>query len=356
MPASLIPQKINVRTYSALFRRVKETLLEGQRSIEAQKVRTYWDTGRLIQTHILQNNGRADYGANVMVRLSDDLDVSKDVLHRCVKFYGLYPDLRKVATSPQLRWSHYQELISIPDDKARSRLESAIGKSGLSISEVRSRKMAGRAAEDAEVSETTHYPLSTIPSATLLTPLQGTLYTYQVFKRKVLSAGTSELVLDLGFSNYRDVEALTGFSTGDIVESRPKADRDVLRQQNGGYRLVKGVRTSKDLYTYQAYVEKVVDGDTLKVHIDLGFATWTRQTLRLHGIDCPEMKTKDGDAAKAFVQSYLKEASQIILRSSRSDKYDRYLADIFIPHGDGTEDIYLNNLLLEQGHAEQWEP
>ena len=72
----------------------------------------------------------------------------------------------------------------------------------------------------------------------------------------------------------------------------------------------------------------------------------------MRGIDCPEVGTKDGDAAKAFVQSLLKEASQIILRSSRSDKYDRYLADVFIPT-DGTEDIYLNNLLLEHGHAQR---
>jgi endonuclease YncB( thermonuclease family) len=120
------------------------------------------------------------------------------------------------------------------------------------------------------------------------------------------------------------------------------------------YKLRTTERTQKDLYTYNALVERVVDGDTLKVHVDLGFGQWTRQTLRLRGLDCPEVGTRDGDAAKAFVQSYLKEASQIVIRSSKSDKYDRYLADIFIPQDKG-EDIYLNDLLLEKGQAERWE-
>ena len=34
------------------------------------------------------------------------------------------------------------------------------------------------------------------------------------------------------------------------------------------------------LFTYQAYVERVVDGGTLLVQVDLGFGLWTRQYLR----------------------------------------------------------------------------
>ena len=104
----------------------------------------------------------------------------------------------------------------------------------------------------------------------------------------------------------------------------------------------------------QGTVERVIDGDTLKVRLDLGFDIFTRHTLRLRAIDCPEMDTKAGQEAKAFVQSYIKEAQRIIVRSSRADKYDRYLADIFIPTGNepnADTDIFLNNLLLEQGQA-----
>ncbi len=74
------------------------------------------------------------------------------------------------------------------------------------------------------------------------------------------------------------------------------------------------------------------------------------------------------------MQSYIKEAQRIVVRSSRSDKYDRYLADVFVPaptllleNGTNTpraqqgragvstseakKDVYLNNLLLENNHA-----
>ena len=110
---------------------------------------------------------------------------------------------------------------------------------------------------------------------------------------------------------------------GDIVESRPRDD---------AYRFARVEATAKDLYTYNAFVERVLDGDTLKVRFDLGFNTWTRQTLRLRGLDAPELDTKEGQTAKTFVQSYIKEAQQIIVRSSRSDKYDRYLAESFFRH------------------------
>jgi len=33
--------------YSNLLKRVRETLLDGQRRIDAQRVRTYWETGRI---------------------------------------------------------------------------------------------------------------------------------------------------------------------------------------------------------------------------------------------------------------------------------------------------------------------
>lgn len=83
----------------------------------------------------------------------------------------------------------------------------------------------------------------------------------------------------------------------------------------------------------------------------LGFDLEHRGTLRLRGIDAPEMTSKAGEAARAFVLSHLREADTIIIYTSRSDKYDRYLADVFTT-GEGGG-MFLNNLLLEHGHARQ---
>ena len=141
---------------------------------------------------------------------------------------------------------------------------------------------------------------------------------------------------------FRNIPSWSSLSKGDFV----------------GVNFKKKSASAKDLYTYQAVVEKVIDGDTIKVRMNLGYDDSYREVLRLRDIDAPELDTKEGQDAKAFVQSHIKEAQMIIVRSSRSDKYDRYLADIFIPSSGESRavngDLYLNNLLLEKGYAKRW--
>ncbi|NTV29876.1 MAG: hypothetical protein HGA80_07335, partial [Candidatus Omnitrophica bacterium] len=306
MAKTLSLKQTDVRTYPALFRRVKETLLEGRRRIEAEKVRTRWDAGRLIQTHILANQERAEYGAEVVPRLARDLGVSSDLLYRCRKFFLAYPDLKILATRPEFSWSHYKTLISVSDDRTRSTLDALAQKGGWSSRELAARIKADAAGKSSAGNGQPPDPLDPRPASrgSRLTPLRGKLYTYRVLKPRMLaSSDESPLLLDLGFEVTRDVEPrlLSQFADGDIVASVPKDD---------AYRFAKAERTAQDLYTYNAYVERVVDGDTLKVRLDLGFGVRVRQTLRLRGIDCPELKTKAGDAAKAFVQSILKESDR----------------------------------------------
>lgn len=353
MPGTSVAANVDVSTYPALFRRVNETLLDGQRRIESQKIQTYWDTGRLIQTHILKNKDRAEYGAEVIGRLAEDLGTSRSVLTRCVQFFLKYPRSRIGAVPHPLSWGQYQELFSVSDDRERARLEEAIIKGGLSIEEIRARKKTLRSKDDLDASllragSPAADPVSgAVCPVPALVPSRGELYTYQIRKRKVLSVGTGELVVDLGFSIVHNVEprVLSHFFAEDIVESVPQ--EDACRFSRSG-------RTSKDLYTYKALIEKVVDADTLKVYVDLGFDIWVRQTLRLRGIDAPEVGTKAGDEARAFVRSLLKEADEIVICSSRSDKYDRYLADVFIPRAVG-EDIFLNSFLLQKGLAVRYD-
>ena len=279
--------------------------------------------------------------------------------------------------------------MAVSDDKKRAFFEKAAARNAWSVPELAARIKQERPA-DAEFRATGPKRRETSPSFLargperkakdneLLTPLRGTLYTYRLVKRpQVALEKESGLLLDLGFGDFRSVDPrlVSALREGDIVESRPKED---------AYKFYKGARTAKDLFTYAAFVEKVIDADTLKVRFDLGFDQWRRETLRLRGIDAPEMDTKEGQAAKAFVQSYIKEAQRVIVHSSRSEKYGRYLADVFVPslqsdqrkamnasrrpkgeagassipqgeESDPGTDIYLNNLLLEHGHAKRWE-
>ena len=337
----LLVKKLKITTpsdYNTLLRRVKETLVEGQQRIEAERVRTYWETGHLIFTHTLEHKERADYGDQVLDKLADDLQVHVSLLRRCVQFREKYPKLPIHAARREFTWTHYRQLMTVPDDKKRTLLEEAVSRNSWSTYELAERIKSGKFKPESESSR------QPTVSKSLLTPLRGELYTYRLVTRPTLGAGEkSGLLVDCGFGFFRDIESR--WAEGDIVRSRPSED---------AYKFSKIDATAKDLFTYAAFVEKVIDGDTLKVRLDLGFESWTRQVLRLRGIDCPEVDTKAGAEAKAFAQSYVKEAQQIIVRSSRSDKYDRYLADVFIPTGsepDAATDIFLNNLLLERGHA-----
>ena len=49
-----------------------------------------------------------------------------------------------------------------------------------------------------------------------------------------------------------------------------------------------------DAFVYQAELERVVDGDTVDVTLDLGFdVKLHKQRGRLHGIDTPESRTRN---------------------------------------------------------------
>jgi len=105
---------------------------------------------------------------------------------------------------------------------------------------------------------------------------------------------------------------------------------------------------------YQAFVERVIDGDTLWAYINTGMGVWVREKLRLRGIDTPELKTKGGQIAKRFVMKELKQCPFIVIRTLKSDKYDRYLADIFYLPKETQADVvaregrYLNQELLTE--------
>ncbi len=334
-----------VATYQTLLTQVRRTLLEGQARIEAERVKTYWQTGQIITKDILKNKDRGEYGAEVTKRLARDLNINIRLIQRCIQFAKMYPQFSKVVAPPLFSWTHYSKLLTIPDAKERFRIEQTAIKNNWSSDELAARIQEEKELQGGlEPTARQDHPKDSTPAPKLLTPLRGKNYHYQIVKRPTLgSSDEPELFLDLGFGMFMDLDPRVSaqFVSGDIIESKTRDE---------GYKYSKVDATAKDLYTYQAVVEKVIDGDTLKVRFDLGFGLRHRETLRLRDLDCAEMDTKEGQAAKVFVQSYIKEAQVIVVRSSRSDKYDRYLADIFLPQ-EKEEEIYLNNLLLEKGLA-----
>ena len=53
------------------------------------------------------------------------------------------------------------------------------------------------------------------------------------------------------------------------------------------------------MYEYRCRIDRVVDGDTVDVDIDLGFGVWLRkERVRMYGIDTPESRTRDLEEKK----------------------------------------------------------
>ena len=111
------------------------------------------------------------------------------------------------------------------------------------------------------------------------------------------------------------------------------------------------------LYTYRCRIEEVVDGDTLWAVIDLGFKTRIRQKLRLRGVDAPEPHTEEGRKAKGYLQKRFGENPDAVIKTYKSDKYDRYLTDVFYLPGESDssrvarEGKFINQELLDRGLA-----
>ena len=91
------------------------------------------------------------------------------------------------------------------------------------------------------------------------------------------------------------------------------------------------------MYEYNAIVDRVVDGDTIKCTIDLGFSTWKKVTVRMEGINTPESRTRDkeekkrGLAAKARLIEMLEyNNNKCVLKVSGLGKFGRALATVYV--------------------------
>ncbi|KUK44659.1 MAG: thermonuclease family protein [Methanothrix sp.] len=93
-------------------------------------------------------------------------------------------------------------------------------------------------------------------------------------------------------------------------------------------------------------VTKVVDGDTFDVD---GFGR-----VRLADVDCPEMDTPGGKAAKFFAETMLlDETVHLDVDDHRGkDRYGRWVAVAYIEDPDTSSLVNFNSMLAASGHAE----
>ena len=117
----------------------------------------------------------------------------------------------------------------------------------------------------------------------------------------------------------------------------------------------------KSCYNFRVIkINRVVDGDTIDVTIDLGFDLFKKERVRVAGVDTPEKRTRDleekalGIDATNWLKNHLDSAisgeEDLIIRTELvggMGKYGRLLGWLYI----GDAELSLNEKMIEEGYA-----
>jgi len=105
-------------------------------------------------------------------------------------------------------------------------------------------------------------------------------------------------------------------------------------------------------FIYKAAIDRVVDGDTVDLIVDLGFDTFRKERFRLYGINAPESRTKDleekkkGKAATIYLTNLVEHLKYVETIQDKKGKYGRFLIKLFYK-----DDRCINDIMVERGHA-----
>ena len=117
----------------------------------------------------------------------------------------------------------------------------------------------------------------------------------------------------------------------------------------------------KSCYNFRVVeINRVLDGDTIDVTIDLGFDLFKKERVRVAGVDTPEKRTRDLEEKELGIHAtnWLKEKLEgavagdddLVIRTELVGgvgKYGRLLGWLYL--GDGS--LSLNEQMIEEGYA-----
>ena len=117
----------------------------------------------------------------------------------------------------------------------------------------------------------------------------------------------------------------------------------------------------KSCYNFRVIeINRVVDGDTIDVTIDLGFDLYKKERVRVAGVDTPEKRTRDAEEKELGIDAtnWLKEKldgaisgdDDLVIRTELvggMGKYGRLLGWLYI----GDSQLSLNEQMIDEGYA-----
>ena len=121
----------------------------------------------------------------------------------------------------------------------------------------------------------------------------------------------------------------------------------------------------KSCYNFRVIeINRVVDGDTIDVTIDLGFDLYKKERVRVAGVDTPEKRTRNleekelGIDATEWLKAKLEGAvagdDDLVIRTELDGgvgKYGRLLGWLYI----GDSEVSLNEQMIAEGYAHEYD-
>ena len=121
----------------------------------------------------------------------------------------------------------------------------------------------------------------------------------------------------------------------------------------------------KSCYNFRVTkINRVVDGDTIDVTIDLGFDLYKKERVRVAGVDTPEKRTRNKEEKllgidatgwlKAKLEETIKGDEELLIRTELKGgvgKYGRLLGWLYV----GDSDISLNEQMITEGYAHAYD-
>jgi len=111
------------------------------------------------------------------------------------------------------------------------------------------------------------------------------------------------------------------------------------------------------MYQYKVKkINRIIDGDTIDLDIDLGFGITLSHRVRLKDINAAETKTLDleekakGLVAKEWLKKELSREGEWIIETVKEDKYGRILGTLYFV-GDP---VTVNERMLNEGIAKPY--
>ena len=107
---------------------IEQARQEAYRSVNIAMLQRNWLLGKRISEEILRGENRAEYGREVIKKLSKELTViygkgfTKSYLYNFMRFYKTFPDIFQspIGKSELLTWTHYYLLLDVDDESARN--------------------------------------------------------------------------------------------------------------------------------------------------------------------------------------------------------------------------------------------